>query len=51
MPRQREASPLLRAASALIEGRDWDLAVQAETERAEWGKPREGDIVLLMVGH
>ena len=50
MPRQREASPLLRAASALIEGRDWDLAVQAETELSG-GETARGDIVLLMVGH
>ena len=39
MPRQREASlslsPLLAAASALIEGRDWDLAVQAERPETE----------------
>ena len=42
MPRQRGASPSpLPAASALIEGRDWDLAVQAEAETELSGGNRE----------
>ena len=34
-------SPLLRAASALIEGRDWDLALQTETELSGGNRERE----------
>ena len=49
MPRQREASlPLPAAAcsaSALIEGRDWDLAVQAATELSGGNRERRHCLV------
>ena len=50
MPRQREASlplpVLLRAASALIEGRDWDLAVQTETAELSGGNSERGHCLV-----